>query len=163
MEQEGVDYFFVDRDKFFSQHFLETTEYLGEWYGTSLDHIHQLEHEGYTHIILNLDDVGVSKIKNIMPDVVSILILPPSAAELYRRLDQRESETPLQIEDRMRKSYAQLKNICLNDYDYVIVNDDLAHVSQHIVDIISTTNPPQSLKEKQDLVNYVCATFKEFR
>lgn len=161
MEQDGIDYIFLERSKFLSQHYLEKTEYLGELYGTSIECIQQLEHAGFCYIILNLDDIGVIQLKQLMPDATSVLLLPPSAKELRHRLVSRQSETEAQITERMQKSCNQLKNMRLEYYDHVIINDDLRTTAQQITERLTNTGYNQNFDDKQALVDFVYSTFTE--
>lgn len=160
LEQDGIDYFFIDRTQFPAHRFLESTSYLGEWYGTSIDHIKKLVQDGYKHIVLNLDDKGVAQVKTIT-DALSILLLPPSAHELKRRLTHRNSENSTQINKRMQKSYAQIKSMNLDHYDYVIINDIVSNTSECVIKIINCIYPKQSYSDKKALIDHICATFSE--
>lgn len=127
-EQDGVDYFFLDRAKFdqsvSENGFIEYAEdNKGDLYGTPCAYIQELKNSDYDVIILNIENQGAVQAKRQYPTAISIFILPPSAQELRRRLVERNSETPEQIEKRMIKSAEQMK--AAYSYDYVVLNDDL--------------------------------------
>lgn len=112
-EQHGVDYFFIEKPEFEASirenGFLEYADVKGDLYGTPRAYVEKLINDGNDIIILNIENDGAAQVKATNPDAVSIFILPPSARELRRRLVDRKSETPEQIERRMIKSTEQMK------------------------------------------------------
>ena len=156
-EQHGVDYFFMEKSEFEEciprDKFLEYANVKGDLYGTSRAYIEKLQNDGNDVIILNIENDGAAQVKATNPDAVSIFILPPSAQELLRRLVDRKSETPEQIERRMAKSTEQMKTA----YDYVVMNDDLETAVQDVVHIICTVRRRTMLHRK--LIDQINATF----
>jgi guanylate kinase len=127
-ESDGCDYHFVDRARFEELAkggaFLEWAEVHGNLYGTSkaeIDHSRALA--GCSGMIFDIDYQGARQIRSKVDDVVSVFILPPSMAELERRLRGRASET----EDAVKRRYAVAEREIehYSFFDYVIVNDDV--------------------------------------
>jgi len=125
-ETEGVDYYFVDRAEFESMvargEFLEHAEVFGNLYGTSRRAVEALTGQGKT-VLLDIDWQGARKVRGKIPGVRSIFILPPSRAELERRLRQRGQDDDEVIDARMRKAAEEISHH--DEYDCVIVNDDI--------------------------------------
>lgn len=124
-EQDGVDYFFVDKDTFSVMrqqgNFLEWAEVHGNFYGTSSSAIQATIEKG-VDIILDIDVQGALQIKEKMGDKgVFIFIAPPSAEELERRLVGRSTEPESVLVTRLANARDEMKNT--GHYDYVIVND----------------------------------------
>jgi guanylate kinase len=127
-EVDGRDYHFVERARFVEladgDAFLEWAEVHGNLYGTSKAEIQRARAlAGCTGMIFDIDYQGARQIRSKVDDVVSVFILPPSMAELERRLRGRASET----EETLRRRYAiaerEIEHYAL--FDYVIVNDDV--------------------------------------
>jgi len=125
-EVEGRDYFFVDPDAF--DHtvaeggFLEWVEVYGNRYGTGRDWILQQLAKG-VDVLLDIETTGALAVQERMPDAIMIFLLPPSAAELERRLRSRGKDSEEQIE--MRLKYARHELEFFPRYDHLIVNGDL--------------------------------------
>lgn len=124
-EHEGRDYHFLTekqfKDKMMAGDFLEYVQLYECYYGTSrAAALKQLE-EG-KHVILTIDTQGAEQLKNIFP-AVTIFIEPPSLEVLRKRLMSRHTESPERIEDRLE--WAKKEMQAANQYDYIIVNDNL--------------------------------------
>lgn len=160
-EHDGLDYFFINRPEFeerISQNgFLEYANNKGDLYGTPRAYVEKLCDEGNDIIILNIENQGAAQIKATDPTAVSIFILPPSAQELRRRLVDRKSETPAQVEKRMAKGKEQMQMAYA--YDYVVMNDSLDAAVEDVVHIISTVRRRTMLHK--ELIDRINATFVE--
>lgn len=125
-EEEGVSYFFVDRGRFEEEietgGLIEYASYCDNYYGTPKKYVQQQLNEG-RDVILEIEIQGALKIKKQFPSALLLFIVPPSAAELKRRLVGRGTETPEVVEKRMRRAAEEAEGI--GHYDYVIVNDSL--------------------------------------
>lgn len=125
-EEEGVSYFFVDRERFEEEikndGLIEYASYCDNYYGTPKKYVQQQLKEG-RDVILEIEIQGALKIKEQFPTALLLFIVPPSAAELKRRLVSRGTETPEVIEKRMRRAAEEAEGI--DEYDYIIVNDSL--------------------------------------
>ena len=162
-EQHGVDYFFMEKPEFevciCENGFLEYADVKGDMYGTPRAYVEKLISDGDDVIILNIENEGAAQVKAANPDAISIFILPPSAQELRRRLVDRKSETPEQIERRMDKSSEQMKTAY--GYDYIVLNNDLEAAIQDVVHIICTVR--RRTKLHKALIDQINETFVQSR
>lgn len=124
-EEHGVHYYFTSHGDFehlISQgHFLEWAEVFGNYYGTSLPLIERSLEAGID-VFLDIDWQGARQIREKLPNVKSIFILPPSKAELENRLIGRGQDSAEVIQGRMNKAVSEMSHY--NEFDYVIFNDD---------------------------------------
>lgn len=139
-EQEGINYFFVDVPTFLKHiklnDFLEYTNFIGNYYGTSKSYVLNLQNQGY-NVILEIEVDGASQVlKNYehRDDIMSIFIMPPSYQELEQRIRMRASESEEIIEKRLNKAKEEFK--VQHEYDYIVINDDLDIAVKEITDII---------------------------
>jgi len=123
-EQYGRHYYFVERAEFEREVaegiFLEHAEVHGNFYGTSRTTVQDLLRQG-RDVLLEIDWQGAAQIRKAKPDCVSVFILPPSRAELERRLRGRGSDSEDVIERRLRNSRGEIAHA--HEFDYIIVND----------------------------------------
>lgn len=138
-EEEGVHYFFVDRAKFESciakGRMLEYAKYVDNYYGTPRDYVEDQLKAG-KDVILEIEIQGALKVKDIMKDALLLFVMPPSAAELRNRLVGRGTESPEIIDKRMRRAIEEAEGI--DDYEYIIINDDLDVAVKETHDIIQS-------------------------
>jgi len=125
-EQEGVSYYFVNKERFkeiiSEDGFFEYAEVYGEYYGTLKKPVLDMLDKG-CDVILEIDVNGAMQIREIVPDVVLVFIMPPSPEELRRRIEGRGTETPERIQKRLERSESEITQI--SKYDYCVVNDIL--------------------------------------
>jgi guanylate kinase len=125
-EENGIEYFFIDRDEFQEmvdrQEFLESAEYHGNMYGTSRQFVEENMASGRA-VILDIDVQGAQQVKDQIEGAVTIFLMPPSFAELERRLKERRLEDDETILRRL--AIAKKEILRYNDYDYVVINDKL--------------------------------------
>ena len=125
-EIDGVSYHFHTRESFESMiknnEVLEYTEYCGNYYGTPKKAVQDMLNEG-KDVILKIEVEGAMNIKKIFPECVLIFILPPSFAELDRRLRKRGTETEETIAARIAQAKNELE--FADKFDYLIVNGEL--------------------------------------
>lgn len=125
-EAHGVDYLFVDEDEFMrlrdAGEMLEYAKVYDNYYATSRSQVEKHLAEGHS-VILEIDWQGAQQVRESMPDCVSIFILPPSVAELERRLRARNTDSEEVIERRLRDALSDMSH--WDEFDHVIVNDDL--------------------------------------
>jgi guanylate kinase len=135
-EVDGVDYFFVTKENFEAKiragEFLEHVELYGERYGTSRSWVESQLNEG-KHVILVIDVQGARLLRNQV-DAVTIFVSPPSMEELERRLRKRRTEPTAVIEQRL--AWAKKEIEAGGEYDYRIINDDLANAYQVLRSIL---------------------------
>jgi guanylate kinase len=124
-EQHGMHYHFVDGERFEAMaeadEFLEHAEVFGRRYGTGRART-QAALDAGRDVILDIDWQGARQVRRQMPDVISIFILPPSAAELERRLRSRGQDSDEVIAGRMAAARAEMSHH--EEYDYLVVNQD---------------------------------------
>ena len=129
-EQDGREYHFISRDAFESmiqrREFLEYACVFGNYYGTARQVFQEAAEHG-NDVLLDIDVQGERQVKRVMPDAVSIFVLPPSRAELESRLRKRSvSENVKSLEIIQRRLDAARKEIeNYPNYDYLLVNDRL--------------------------------------
>lgn len=125
-EVDGVNYFFKSTEEFDTMikngELVEWVKYCDNYYGTPKKCIEDTVKAGYD-CLLEIEVEGALNIKKIYPDCVSIFILPPSFEELRRRIENRGTEKPEVIEKRMEKALREMNLV--DNYDYVIINDDV--------------------------------------
>ena len=125
-ETDGKDYYFVTREVFLENieagNFLEYATVFDNLYGTPKDMVINRLERG-RNVLLDIDVQGGLQVKKAMPEAVLIFILPPSLAELRRRLEGRGTETKEKVEKRLGQALDEIRLI--GEYDYYIVNDNL--------------------------------------
>ena len=126
-EIDGVDYYFVSKEEF--ERKIENGDFLeyaqvqyGAYYGTPKKEVLELLDSG-KDVILEIDVQGAKQIKEIYPSTILIFIMAPSMREVKRRIMMRGSENIDQIISRFKVAYNEINQI--NNYNYVVVNDDL--------------------------------------
>lgn len=137
-EVEGEKYHFISREEFEEQlaknAFLEYNEYSGNYYGTPKAPIEEHLSKG-DDVVIECDVNGASALRDILPDVTSVFIMPPSFEVLRKRLVGRGTETTEQVERRMNEA---LNEICRADeYDYIVVNDDLESAVEDFLTVLN--------------------------
>ena len=125
-ELNHVHYHFITREEF-SQRIaadglLEYAEYCGNFYGTPRAEVEAMRKEG-KNVILEIEVQGGLQIREKCPDAVLIFTIPPSIAELRRRLHKRGTETDDVIEKRIARAKEELP--IAQKYDYIVLNDKL--------------------------------------
>lgn len=138
-EEDGVHYFFVDIDCFQEllekDEFLEYAEVFGNFYGTSKRIIAEKLAQG-VNIILDIDWQGARNVRKAFPEANSIFLLPPSIDELKQRLLMRNTDSLDVIDRRMSKAMSEISH--QNEYDHIIVNDQLDVAYNEFVDYIKS-------------------------
>jgi guanylate kinase len=136
-EVDGVHYHFVSVEQFKAliadNNFLEWAEVFGNYYGTSRTAIEQVLALG-RDVFLDIDWQGARQIKSQVPSVLSIFILPPSVAELEKRLNQRGQDNQEIIAKRMLQAKSEISHV--TEYDYVLVNDDFQQCLNELQQVV---------------------------
>jgi guanylate kinase len=136
-EQEGRDYFFVDKAKFqqmIDGHgFLEYAEVFGNFYGTPRAQVESFLGTG-RNVLLEIDWQGARQIASTMPERRSIFILPPSRDALEQRLRGRATDSDEVIARRLADSLADLSH--WKEFDYVIINDDFDRAAAELEAVV---------------------------
>ena len=124
-EIHGKHYFFLSQEEFqrriAEDDFLEYNEHFGNYYGTPKSFVKEALKE--KSVIMEIEVVGALNAKKAFPECLLVMVVPPSVEELKKRLAGRGSETEEQIEKRLARMNYELSH--KDQYDYVIVNDDL--------------------------------------
>jgi len=137
-EVPGEKYNFISHEQFekmlAEDEFLEHNLYVGNYYGTPKTPVINCIEKGQD-ILIEVDVNGVAQIREKMPDVVTIFILPPSLEELKRRLTSRGTDSPEVIEKRLNEALREIEGSV--DYDFVVVNDRLEKAVDDFINILS--------------------------
>ncbi len=138
-EQDGVNYYFLDREDFETKiltgGFIEHEFFFGNYYGTLLDKTYNVIDSG-TNILLDLDVKGALNVKKLFPETSLLLFIePPSMEALKERLKGRESEDEDTLNERLER--AQLELGYADQFDEVVVNDKLDEAVIRVTSIIS--------------------------
>lgn len=132
-ERDGVDYFFVTRERFLemikNDELLEYAQYVDNYYGTPKAYV-EAEMKKGKDVILEIEIQGALKIRAKYPESVLIFITTPTAEELKKRLMHRGTESEEVIKRRLER--AALEAVGVEAYDYILVNDDLDKTVKHL-------------------------------
>lgn len=136
-EIHGQDYLFVSSETFRAMinkgELAEWAEIYGHFYGTARSVIEQTLAKGHD-LLFNIDAQGAKQLKKIYPQGISIFVLPPSLAELERRLQERNTDSPEIIKNRLSRAQEEISQA--NTYDYIVVNDSFAETLRVLQAII---------------------------
>lgn len=136
-EVDGREYFFVSRETFEEMiaagEFLEWACVHGNYYGTAKNQVLEETAAG-ADIVLEVDVQGAASVRQLLMDSVSIFILPPSYEVLKRRLIDRGTDSPQELEVRLRNAPDELRQY--SSFDYVIINDQVAAAAGQLASII---------------------------
>jgi guanylate kinase len=136
-EQDGRDYHFIDEGRFEAMvregAFLEHAEVFGNHYGTGRAQVEQALRAGQD-LILEIDWQGARQVREALPEVIDIFILPPSRAVLEQRLRNRRTDSPEVIARRLRESVEEMSH--WPEFRYVVVNDDFATALGELLAIV---------------------------
>jgi len=154
-EQNGVNYHFIDKPAFEQMvdrgDFLEHAEVFGHYYGTSKSWVTEKLADGWD-VILEIDWQGADQIKALMPDAISIFILPPSRDALEQRLTDRGQDKPEVIAGRMAKAVSEMSHY--HQADYLVINDHFEVALDDLVAVFRASRLRKSVQEarNQDLL-----------
>lgn len=136
-EAHGQDYYFVSVADFQAmqaqQAFLEHAQVFDNFYGTAQQTVEENLNRGLD-VILEIDWQGAEQIKKLLPDSLSIFILPPSTEVLLQRLRNRGQDDEQIIARRMRDAVTEIRHH--DEFDYLVVNDDFALALTELKSII---------------------------
>ncbi len=125
-EEHGREYFFVSSEEFErmirEEALIEYACYVGNYYGTPRSYVEE-QMEAGRDVILEIEIQGALKVKEKFPDTLLLFVTPPDAKELERRLRGRGTETDEVIRDRLKRAVEEAD--FMQQYDYLLVNDDL--------------------------------------
>jgi len=159
-EQDKRDYFFVSLEQFAAMRgagdFVECAEVHGHWYGTARDVIEQHLECG-RNVILDIDVQGAAQIRKLMPQSITVFILPPSFAVLEQRLRDRNTDNRYDVEKRLANARLEVKRY--SEFDYLIINEDRETATQALVSIIVSSRYRQQCQ--QNAAERIIKTFQE--
>lgn len=140
-EEDGREYFFLSREQFEQKiadnALVEYAEYCGNYYGTPRDYVEGHLAKGHD-VILEIEIQGALKIKKQYPTALLVFVSTPSAQELRRRLSGRGTETEEVIDKRLRRAAQEAEGI--EEYDYLVINDDLETCVRQLHEIIDAAH-----------------------
>lgn len=138
-EVDGVDYFFRTREEFEALIkdglMLEYAEYVGNYYGTPLTYVNETLDKGID-VFLEIEVQGALQVKKKVPDGVFIFLTPPDLDELKDRLVGRGTDSAEVIQQRIERAKEEIA--LMREYDYAVVNDQVALAAERVKRIIET-------------------------
>ncbi len=147
-EQDGVNYHFVSREQFEDMigrgEFLEHAEVFGNYYGTSQVWVNETLAQG-RDVILEIDWQGAVQVRHLMPECVSIFIVPPSPEVLRERLTGRGTDAAEVIERRLAEAAEECRHAV--EFDYLVVNDDFEVALADLLAIVRSQRQRMPLQE----------------
>ena len=155
-EINGREYNFVEMDEFERMRargeFVESALVHGNHYGTSHQWIGARMAQG-RDILLEIDWQGAAQVRRVNPAAVSIFILPPSYEALLSRLNNRATDAPGIIAQRLHNAHQEISHLV--DFDYVIINEDFDRAAQELAAIVVAERLKRTRQtgRHQDLIN----------
>jgi guanylate kinase len=146
-EEDGREYHFVTREAFEKMiaagEFLEHADVYGNYYGTSRRWIER-ELAGDHDVLLEIDWQGAHQVRALFPRMVGIFILPPSLAELHRRLEGRGKDSAEAIARRMASAREDISHVL--EFEYIIVNESF---DSALADLMCVVRAARLSREQQ--------------
>ena len=145
-EENHVHYHFITKEEFEQRiahdGLLEYAEYCDNYYGTPRAEVEAMRSSG-KHVILEIEVQGAFQVRERCPEAILVFTIPPSIAELRRRLEKRGTESAEVVEKRIARAQEELP--LAKHYDYVVLNDALEDAVADFRSIIRT----ESMRPKQ--------------
>ncbi len=136
-EQDGREYHFVDEPAFLAMlergEFLESAEVHGHRYGTAHRAVRELL-AGGSDIVLEIDWQGAQQVRRLLPGCVGVFILPPSIAELERRMRSRGQDSAAVIAQRLANAREELSHA--PEFEYAIINNDFEEARRDLAAVV---------------------------
>ncbi len=136
-EREGVDYYYLSPEEFDRRiaagEFVEHAEYAGYQYGTLRGEVERHLKDGDS-VILEIEVQGARQVRRNIPEATLVFISPPSDVELEKRLRERGTDTPEQMEKRLRTAAIELK--ARHEFDAEVINDDLETAARELTGLV---------------------------
>ena len=152
-EVDGREYFFATREQFEDKikqgGFIEHAQYCGNYYGTPKDYVEEQLETG-KDVILEIEIQGAMKVKEQFPDAVLLFVMPPSITVLHQRLVGRGTETEEVIVERLQR--AEEEAVGIEEYDYIIINDDLNTCVKELHELLDKTH--EEVQKQYNPENY---------
>ena len=160
-EEEGKDYFFKTREAFermiADDELVEYACYVNHYYGTPRAYVEEMLSRG-RDVILEIEIQGARKIRKQFPEAVLLFVTTRNAQVLKERLTKRGTESPEVIGQRLKRAAQESEGI--EEYDYLVVNDELEVCVEEIHAIIESEH--RRLRYNMELVNKVREELKRF-
>ena len=139
-EQDGREYHFVSVPQFVERRdrgeFLEWAEVHGNYYGTSQRWIEEQLQTG-RDVLVEIDWQGAQQVREVFPEAIGVFILPPSMDILKQRLAGRGTDSAEVIARRIAAAQAEMRHV--DEFDYVIINDDLQKALAELVSVVGAS------------------------
>lgn len=136
-EADGREYFFKTVEEFekmiADDALIEHAQYVGNYYGTPKAYVEEQLDNG-SNVILEIEIQGAMNIRKMFPDALLLFITPPSSAELENRLRGRGTEDEGTIKARLSRAAKESEGV--EDYDYIVINDEVDSCVSRIHDIV---------------------------
>ena len=149
-EVEGRAYHFVDTTTFLEQvsqgEFLEWAEVHGHYYGTSKRWI-ESEVSAGRDVLLEIDWQGAQQVRKAFPEAIGIFILPPSLTALKERLAGRGTDSAETIARRLAAARDEMRHV--DEFDYVIINDDLPQAFGNLQSVINASRLKYTIQRQR--------------
>lgn len=160
-EEEGKSYFFKTREEFEKMieenALIEYACYVSNYYGTPKAYVEEQLAAG-RDVILEIEIQGARKVKKQFPEAVLLFVTTKDVQTLRERLTGRGTETPEEIERRLSRAVQESEG--MEEYDYLVINDDLDICVSQVHEIVETEH--RRLKRNMELVNNIRADLKGF-
>ncbi|MDS4013034.1 MAG: guanylate kinase [Candidatus Accumulibacter sp.] len=152
-EREGIEYCFIELDEFQEKirrnDFLEWAEVHGNYYGTSRSGIEAALRAGQD-VLLEIDWQGAQQVRKVFPAAIGVFILPPSLDVLAQRLRERATDNAQTIARRLAAARDEMRHA--DEFDYVIINDDLPRALQDLLAIVRAARLRYSVQSRRHSV-----------
>lgn len=160
-ERDGIEYFFTSKEKFeetiANDGLIEYAQYVGNYYGTPKAYV-ESQLEAGKDVILEIEIQGALKVKKQYPDCLLLFVTPPNAKELEKRLVGRGTETAEVIAKRLARAVEESQGI--EDYDYIVVNDDLDLCVKQLHSLVQ--NEHFKVSQKSEFIEKIREELGEF-
>ncbi len=160
-EKDGIAYHFTDiasfREMIDEGQFLEHAKVFDNYYGTSKNAVESQLNNGYD-VILEIDWQGAAHIRQLIPECISIFILPPNYQALENRLTDRGEDDCTTIQRRMHDAINELSHY--DEYEYLVINDDFLQALSEIQGILTALRENREI-QREDLSQFVADLMAE--
>ena len=138
-EKDGENYYFISDEKFKDmidkKEFLEWAQFAGNYYGTPFSTVNEKIEKGFI-VLLEIEVEGAKQIKEKFPEALSIFLLPPSKAELEKRIRNRGTEKEEAIDRRLSRANYEIASS--DQFDFVLTNHDVDETVKEVFKIIKS-------------------------
>jgi guanylate kinase len=149
-ERDGIDYHFISEDVFLgkvaAKEFLEWAEVHGKLYGSGRAETETIRSSG-NDVLLDVDVQGADQVREACPEAITVFVLAPSFEILEERLRSRSSDPPEVIETRLKAAKKEVDHY--QDYDYVLINEDIDRSTETLRSIVLAERAKRPLMESR--------------